>query len=120
MTLELAGEKQSFNLPGIRIGYGKEPRTLDCPTLAFFGWQWAKGRLLLPVLLLQPEVYQPGTTVDLEGSMASGILLDMHSGEQAVTFEGMFFGKLKLDAAGRTPNAPVSGSIQADYYHFAP
>lgn len=121
MTLKLRnGLTRNIGLGRVAVARNRDTRYPDCPTIGFLGSQLWDGKFQLALLVVQPELFKPNSTVTVDGFDVGGLLLEVSFLGLDGHFLGFLQGKLTLDKASQKVGETVSGKIEADIYEFQP
>jgi spore coat protein CotH len=121
MTLKLKdGLTKNIGLGRVAVARSRDQRNPDSPTLGFLGSQLWDGKFQLVLLVIQPDLFKPGATLNVDGFEVGGLLLEISFMGADGHFLGFLRGKLTLDKASQEVGETVSGKIEADIYQFQP
>jgi spore coat protein CotH len=118
LALDLNGRSPTFAATSAIVVPGDEPRNDGHPTLSLIGLQQASLRLQILILVIQPELYKPRTSLKVDGFSVGGVLLEGALWGEEFRISGFPVGTLKLQDAGSHPGEAVSGRLQADLYQM--
>jgi spore coat protein CotH len=118
LTLRLdKGPARTLNFGRVAATPAKDPRSHGSPSLTLFGAQIWDGKFCFAVLIVQPELFKPGT-LPVDGFNVMGFYFEAATLNKDQRLLGFLSGKLTLEDASRTNGDTVRGRLEADIHKF--
>ena len=118
LSLALGGETQKLSMAGIMAGPNQKARGVGSPTISLIGLRGSDGKLLMPLLIFEPEFFSANPSLKVDAYSVLGIYLEGFLGKDEPKIAGLLDGTLNLKEATTKPGGTVSGSLEADLYQF--
>jgi hypothetical protein len=116
LTVVRDGDQRRFWLAGVTAGPARDPRNEGSPAIAVIGLQVLRGRAVVPVVIIEPELFRPRARLPIDCFGVAGVLLESQLAAFNLKTPALLLGTLELDEAGQKPGARIKGRFQADIY----